>query len=529
MNLVKFLFQNARNESNALIDGDRTVSYGELIDQVEQIKNQLLALKITNKRRVALIVDQPYLWIHYYLGILKANAVAVPISESIIPMVLKESLDHVDCDLVVISKTCYVKFKPYLFDENLIIIDGEEVEVVMKKPLKENKEKIDIDLATLMFTSGSTGKPKAVMVTHKNIITNTTSIISYLNLTREDKIFCSLPLYYCFGASLLHTHLRAGACIVFRKSTRVKDCIHKLLDAGVNSIAGVPSFYQILLRSNEILKSDFKSIKKIQQAGGRLAPVFVKELSKVFDKADIFLMYGQTEATARLSFLPPKFIEEKAGSIGKGIPNCELTILKNNYTTKTETKEVGEILAKGDNITTGYWKEKTMTNKLFTKDGWLKTGDLGYFDEDGFIFIVGRDKSFIKSAGHRINPFLVEDYLLQHSDLIEAAILPTPDIIRGEAMIAFLVKMENSDINKRIAIKYCRNELPGYMVPKYFLFLKELPKTNTGKVDKVELSKLVDSLNIGDASKNIISINPNVILKLPFRNDSLVNYVFKRS
>ena len=344
------------------------------------------------------------------------------------------------------------------------------------------------NLAALMFTSGSTGTPKAVMISQENIIANTESIINFLSIKDSDKIFTSLPLHYCFGASLLHTHLRAGGTIVFNSFKNTKPMLDYMFNSGANALAGVPSFFQILLRNSITLKHDFSSIKKIQQAGGKLASIFVKELDDLFSEAEVFLMYGQTEATARLSYLPPDMIYKKLGSIGKGIPGCQLKIQITNRV--EDSKAIGEILAKGANVSLGYWQENNKNNKLFTDDGWLRTGDLGYKDKDGYIFIVGREKSFIKSGGHRCSSLMIEDYLLQHADIIEVGIVGIPDQIRGEAICAFIVAKEFVKLTKKEVITFCKQQLPRYMIPKHISFLEELPKNDAGKILKSFLKEL---------------------------------------
>ena len=184
------------------------------------------------------------------------------------------------------------------------------------------------DLAALMFTSGSTGQPRGVMVLHANIMANTQSIIQYLSLTADDRIMVVLPFHYCFGTSLLHTHLKVGATLVIdHRFLYPEGELQRMADTECTGLAGVPSHFQILLRRSSLKRRSFPHLRYVQQAGGYLAPVFIRELRKALPQTQVFIMYGQTEATARLSYLPPEFLDHKIGSIGKGIPGVRLQVL----------------------------------------------------------------------------------------------------------------------------------------------------------------------------------------------------------
>jgi acyl-CoA synthetase (AMP-forming)/AMP-acid ligase II len=174
------------------------------------------------------------------------------------------------------------------------------------------------DLASLMFTSGSTGAPKGVMVSHRNIEVNARDIVGYMGLTPEDRVMVVLPFNYCFGLSLLHTHLMAGATLVLNNQFMYpENVLLDMQDKACTGIAGVPSTYQILLRKSRLKEMSFPELRWIQQAGGKLPNPFIQEIRSAFPQVRYYLMYGQTEATARLSYLPPERLLDKLGSIGK--------------------------------------------------------------------------------------------------------------------------------------------------------------------------------------------------------------------
>jgi acyl-CoA synthetase (AMP-forming)/AMP-acid ligase II len=311
---------------------------------------------------------------------------------------------------------------------------------------------------------------------------NTDSIIEYLRLTKEDRVEVVLPFYYCYGTSLLQTHFRVGGSLVinnkFMFPQTVIDDINKYNCTG---FAGVPSTYQILLRMTDIKNSNLPSLRYITQAGGKLAEVFIKELVSILEGVDIFIMYGQTEATARLSYLPPELINTKANSIGKGIPRTELKVI-NKKGKDVKKGEIGEVVAIGGNIMKGYFNDEEETRKVI-KHGYLYTGDLAKVDEEGYIYIVSREKNIIKSGGNRISPKEIEDIIVKIPEVVECAVIGIYDDILGEAVKAFVVlKEENSLIDSKYIIKFSSKYLPIYKTPKYVEFLKELPKNSSGKI-----------------------------------------------
>ncbi len=239
--------------------------------------------------------------------------------------------------------------------------------------------------AVLMLTSGTTARPKVVRVTQANIQANTLSILAYLGLRSDDRILVVLPFYYCYGASLLHTHLRAGARLVLCNSMAFPGKVIDLMtEQECTGFAGVPSSYQLLLRASTFGSRPLPALRILQQAGGKLSSVLVEEVLAAQPNARLFVMYGQTEATARLSYLPPERLPDKLGSIGRGIPGVELRVLDEEGR-PVRPGERGEIYARGANVCAGYLDDPAGTATKFTPDG-LRTGDLAVVDEEGFIY-----------------------------------------------------------------------------------------------------------------------------------------------
>lgn len=246
------------------------------------------------------------------------------------PNDIKANREFARCKVTLVQKRVYGKFEGALNDGLPVIFDD-----CLNTPPGKPWEDYPLDTgfdeyqeAVLMYTSGTTHKPCAVRVSHHNIRANTESIIEFLDLSNEERIMVVLPFYYCFGTSLLHTHLRVGGSLVLSNSfTFTKTVLDMMQTYHCTGFAGVPSTFQTLIRNNSLRRLRMKSLKKVQQAGGKLPAAQLKELIDILPGVKIFVMYGATEATARLSYLPAGMLNEKMDSIGKGIPGVELKIL----------------------------------------------------------------------------------------------------------------------------------------------------------------------------------------------------------
>ncbi len=428
-----------------------------------------------------------------YLGIMKSGNVCVPLN----PLIEQENFDYIikttDCKYFFIPQKTSEK---YSFS-NATMIDEVRLDSILNSTSLTNEPvsgKFDDNrLAQILFTSGSTGLPKGVMLSHRNLISNTESIVEYLKLTSNDIIEVVLPFYYCYGLSLLHTHLRAGGSVVLNNNFvflgSVLDDIDKYKCTG---FAGVPSHYQILLRkSKSFKKSEFPSLRYFTQAGGKLHNVFIQELIEAFPQKKFFVMYGQTEATARLSYLPPEMLSNKLGSIGKGIPNVILDVF-NKDDQQVELGEVGEIVAKGDNVMLGYLNDPE-SNKRTIRNGWLHTGDMAKKDEDGYIYLVAREKEIIKVGGKRISPKEIEEVIVSIPEVVDCTIEGVYDEILSEAIKAIIVLTDKTDEEKakEKILATCRNKLVLYKIPSIIEFKKKLDVNLAGKkVAKVPLPSI---------------------------------------
>jgi long-chain acyl-CoA synthetase len=499
-NVANFLLDDKDADRAALLLLDRSYTYGDLQSSAIAVAHYLIREGGRKGDRVVLASDNSFFWVSAYLGTLLAGMVSVPVAPNTAPDDLEHIARLTEPRFVFLqSKSASVNAGR--FTGVAVVSDADrgtsglatsfdDVKRHARGPGAEVPQVSGGDLAAIIFTSGSTGKPRGVKISHGNIIANTESILQYLKLSQTDRIMAVLPLYYCYGASLLHTHLRVGGSVVLDLRFMYPDIVLKrMVETECTGFAGVPSHYQILLRRSSLSRMSFPALRYVQQAGGHLAPVFVRELRTALPCTEIFLMYGQTEATARLSYLPPEMVSLKSGSIGKAIPGVRLRVVTPEGT-DARPQEIGEIVAEGDNISLGYWRDPAETDIAF-RDGKLHTGDLATVDEDGLLYLVDRAKDFVKCGGERVSCQAIEEQLLEFDALLEAAVIGVPDEVLGEAIKLFVVPRDSStpDLETRLR-QFCKEHLPPRLHPKLIVMLNSLPKNSAGKVLKAALRKL---------------------------------------
>ena len=483
MTFTDYVFEFSSTYDKTCVIFKNEINYVEIFKSVTKKASYLKNKGFSKKDAILLVSDNSIFFIENYFGIIKSGAICVPINPSLNDNEIKYIIDSLNIKMIFTEDKFSEKINALICDDVEIFTQHSECNFTF---LNENNNCEDIileeDVAVILFTSGSTGTPKGVMLTHNNLISNTTSIIDYLKLTKGDRVEMVLPFYYCYGTSILHTHFRVGGSIVinnrFMFPQTVLEDINKYNCTG---FSGVPSNYQILLRMTDIKHTKLPSLRYITQAGGKLSEIFIKELIDTLKGVDIFIMYGQTEATARLSYLPPHLISKKMNSIGKGISGTELVVL-NSEGMPVKTGEIGEIAARGGNVMKGYFNDIEETQKVI-KQGYLYTGDLAKVDDEGYIYIVSREKNIIKSGGNRISPKEIEDVILQIPCVVECAVIGVYDDILGEAVKGFVVLLEGEfSVDTKYIIDFCKKQLPSYKTPRYIEFLKDLPKNSSGKV-----------------------------------------------
>lgn len=496
-------------DKTALIHEKNRITYNQINEYSNQLAGFIISAGVKKGDCVVFIIENSLEYVVAYYGIQKAGAIAVPMSTEIKPDGLKPLLDELNPAVIL----CASRFEKVLYETDLsgcplcslVIIDPKQAVPAGLKSVEWRKAldgraktniNLDInpsDISSIIYTSGSTGRPKGVTLLHKNITANTISICRYLKLTDKDIQMIVLPFFYVMGKSLLNTHFAAGGTVVINnKFAFPASVINQMIEEKVTGFSGVPSTYAYLLHRSPLEKrrNELVSLRYCSQAGGHMSRQIKEELRRVLpDHTDIVIMYGATEAAARLTYLDPEMFKEKIESIGKEIPDVTMKVIKENGE-DAKIDEVGELVGAGDNIMRGYWKDPEATAKVLDKNGY-HTGDLGYRDKDGFLFLVGRRDNLLKAGGHRINPQEIEDVLMATGLIIEAAVIGIPDELLGNRLVAVVTPLKE-DVTADYLMSCCARKLPKYKLPGTIKLVRALPKNASGKVIK---AKCLDMIN----------------------------------
>ena len=506
--LVQHFIERAadkRGDNTAVIDIGGAVSYGALNARANRLAHLLRDQGVKRGDRVVLCLENSSSWIAWYFAILKAGGIAVPLPSGVTNDRLQSAL--VDCE----PRVCVTDEKSAA--DARVVLDASGARVLVpqpRSPLAADRwvavddqasghpstnlevRSVDIDLADIIYTSGSTGSPRGVMLSHLNVRSNTESVVSYLRLVETDRVIVVLPLHYVYGLSLLHTHAAAGGSVVIENRSAFPNVtLQSMLREQVTGLAGVPSTFALLLHRSAIASMQFPALRYVTQAGGPMSPAMIREWRQAVPGVPFYVMYGATEASARLSYLEPAELDARPGSIGRAIPNVELRLLDENNV-EVAPGDVGEIVARGSNIALGYWNAPQDTRDVFGPEGY-HTGDLAIADEDGFLYIVGRKRDMLKVGAHRIGAKEIEDVLHEHHAVHEAAVVGAPHALLGETPVAFVSLRSDVTDGETTIIEFCRARLADHKIPSRVIVIDELPKSETGKLDKRALRAVLAS------------------------------------
>jgi len=496
--LTARLARNARSAPQrvAMIDGARTIAYADFWAQACGFARYLRGAGLQPQDRVALVLPNRIEAAVAIYGTWLAGGVVAPLnaqarSRDFGPWLrhsgarfVVQEVGHRDMEQTLIhweGATSAPLAIELAAEAALPQVDGEDTDFATEGDA-------DATLAQLLYTSGTTGDPKGVMLSHANVASNTDAVVAYLGLTPDDTVVSVLPFYYAYGASVLHTHLASGACIVLGPSMvfpiQVLDAVQHHRATG---FSGVPSTYVLLMDMLERRGHDLASLRYLTQAGGAMAPAVADRVRGLLPEARLFLMYGQTEATSRISWLPPERLDEKRGSVGIPVQDTHWRILAEDGTA-AGVGQGGEVCVRGPGIMLGYWNNPAATQAVL-RDGWLHTGDLGYVDAEGYLFLQGRRSDMIKTGAHRVHPTDVEEVISELPGIREVAVVGIDDDALGQVIKAFIVADEVLPRAEDRIKAHCRARLAAYKIPRLITFVDALPRTASGKVRRVQLTE----------------------------------------
>jgi len=491
-----------RPEKVAFIQGDERLTYRQINTRANRLAAALLDQGVAAGDRIVMLLKNSVEYLVSYYGILKAGAVAVPLNCDIRADALCQILGELRPKGIIFTSdaerlvqgvdTDALEVAVMLVKDPSLSWGSRRSSIISFQEAVHDADHPDIGvamaasgLASIIYTSGSTGRPKGVMLSHRNVVANTCSIIQYLGLSEHDIQMVVLPFFYVMGKSLLNTHVAVGGTVVVNNQfAYTGPVIRQMAQERVTGFSGVPSTYAYLLHRSPLraFRDKLPSLRYCTQAGGHMAREVKERLLDVLPPhTRLYVMYGATEAAARLAYVEPEVLREKIDSIGRAIPGVTLRVLDEKGREVPEGT-CGELVASGANIMMGYWNDAAATARVLDGQGY-HTGDMGYRDREGYFYVTGRKDDLLKVGGHRLDPREVEDVLMSTGLLLEVAVIGVDDVFLGKKLVAVAVPLSGKPSEEAL-LGGCLARLPRYKVPAEVRFLAALPKYASGKIDR---------------------------------------------
>jgi len=475
-------------------------TYEQLRNQAACIARQLSQAGIGAGDKVGVMFPNHPHYVAAFFAVLGMGALVVPIN----PLLKSDEISHILSDSEATALLVHEKVLPEALNGlqqavaiRTVIIDGTtsginlpnlkvleldagtgEKQVSPHWPLPVKRE----DAALIVYTSGTTGKPKGAVLTHENLLSVFPGRLDLFDIDEKDRCLAVLPLCHIYGMTvvMIGTVSRAGTLVIQNKF-EVKATLRLIEEQAVTITPLVPAMYQFLLMELEQTPTNMSSVRICFSGAAPLPPDLISRIEDKFG-APLIEGYALTE-TACVATINPLHGKRKPMSVGFAIPGVALEIMDDSGSIiQSSPDKIGEITIKGPNIMLGYYKQPVATAEVL-KEGWFFTGDLGYKDEDGYVYIVGRKKEMIIRGGQNIYPREVEEVILRLTQVVEAAVVGVPDELMGERVKAFVVCRDKSIAADDVKA-HCAKHLADYKVPRLVEFLDALPRNSTGKVLK---------------------------------------------
>jgi fatty-acyl-CoA synthase len=485
----------------ALIHLDRRWKYEELRRRVNRLGDALAALGVKRGERVALMFYNSNQFVETYFACLHIGAVAVPVNFRFvapeIEYVVNDSGATVffygrDFQAVVSRARANLKgVKCFVTVESLDKAEALDYEDLLQTGRPEDLEASvdEDDPCQIMYTSGTTGKPKGAVLTHRAVLWNLYNTL-YGREDREGEIALIIgPLYH---TAALNNHLTIqialGGMSILMQRFDPAAVLETIDREKATTISGPPAMYNRLLQFPEAERYGRTTITKCT-AGASILPVEIKRRLETFFPGiqGIYDVYGCTEAAPSISILKAEEALHKEGSVGRALPFLQVRIV-DEWDNPLPAGRVGELICRGPNVMLGYHNQPEETQSAL-RNGWLHTGDLARLDEEGYLFIVDRIKDMINSGGENIYPREVEEVLIRHPEIVDAAVVGMPDPTWGESVCAFVVADPDARLDEKAVVDFYRQHLAGFKKPRRVVFVGEIPRNPSGKILKTKLRR----------------------------------------
>ena len=494
MRIEELLIRNKENKDIAIEYKDEAISFMDWNIWSKEV-GDIISEATDCVGNVAIYIPNSIFYAVAYFAILYEKGTIVPIFYGSTEFEIENTMRFCECDVILTisdeKNKILSALKNYEYSTTVIFVDLMSFVnvlgnygIITKTNYFVNSGESE-DIAILLHTSGSIASPKRVMLTHTNIINNVIANIESLEMSKNDIGLIALPLVfgYCNTAQFL-THLYLGAKIVIMDGFFFPKTFCELVcSKKITNFTAVPTMLIMLLSYRYCRHYMLDSLRFICFGGGTISIGQICEIMNKFPQINFIHTYGQTECSPRVTALLPCDANQKIGSVGRPIPGVEIKICESWDLKETNNQNiVGEIMVKGKNVMKGYYKNQEATRAV--KEGeWLYTGDLGYLDEDGYLYLVGRRKNVIISGGMNIYPEEVEGIIREIEGVEKVCIKGIQDEQLGELSVAYIVR-ENKNLTKEEVMEYCKGKLSKYKIPKTIKFVETISETYNGKIKR---------------------------------------------
>lgn len=481
-------------DKNAVYHGERSLTYKELYNLSGKLANALKGMGVNRGDRIGLYLSSRLEFYICYWAIVRSGAIAVLLNSMLKKNEIEYILSDTQAQIAFSEKSIaneLIKACDALPESReIIIVDDDSIagskslgSIVSQNESLFAQPDIDRnDIVSIIYTSGTTGKPKGATQTHKSIWSNVASFVATNKIFDSDVFLCCLPIFNNFGLNVVSMGaVYSGCSVILHERFDAQTILNDIKKHKATYLAGTPTMYSYLLNEYDSGIHDVSSLRVCNSGGAFLATEILNKVEETFN-CTMLNGYGQTEGCG-FTTLNPLVGVRKLGSVGLPLSNLLFRILdpKGN---EMPANEVGEIALKGDTIaSTGYWNKPEANENSFS-DGWFLSGDLGYKDEDGYIYVVDRKTDLIITGGSNIYPAEVEEALYKHPKISLAAVIGVPDEVKGEIPKAYVVLKEGERCSEKEIVSYCRENMAVYKAPRIVEFVDDLPKGVTGKILK---------------------------------------------
>lgn len=487
-------------QKKALIFEDQPFTYLEVNQRINRLCHLLLGMGVTKGDRISVLLHNCHQYLEIFFALSKIGAVFVPLNWRLAGPEIKFIIQDSGSRMLIFE----AEFEEVVdsIRPELGLSNGDYVTVghpnpdwaidyekaILEKPVHEPTVRIPVgheDPHILMYTSGTTGIPKGAVLSHRKTFFNVLNADLYYHLTSRDVMIVIRPLFHSGGLLVEASPLiYKGGTLILRKRLRPYEILETIQKYRVTLVEMGGTLFQFILRDCDLSQYDLSSVRYYLTGGERIPIAMLKEFHE--KGITISQIFGQTE-TSTITWLPPEDSIRKMGSVGLPLFHGEVRIV-NKKGEDVIPGEVGEIIVKGPAVMSGYWNRPDQTAETI-RDGWLYTGDLAKMDEEGYMYIVDRQKDMYISGGENVYPAEIEKIFYTHPKVFDVGIIGVPDGKWGEAGKAFIVLKPGETMVQKEALEFLRGKVAKYKIPKYIEFVEELPKTASGKIQKFLLKE----------------------------------------